>query len=301
MLLEIKEDSNLLKKPSKPICENIILGDASSWRYWLYEVESLDFHWHYHPEYEICLTLNSNGDRYIGDNIQPYGEKDLVLVGPSLPHAWRSDDSIKGSPQQVYVAQIPTIWIERLINRTPEMQPIKKLLDQSFRGIAFSPKVAIACETIFLKMRQANSYTKLVLLLEMLWLMYSDQELKLLSSDHFNANKKSDTSSDKIDKVIHVIQQNYTEPLIAEDMASLAHMSTNHFHRVFKNRTEQTFTELVNQLRIGKACSMLTKTLLPISQISDVCGFNNTSNFNRRFLRYKNCTPSHYRKAYIKN
>jgi len=77
------------------------------------------------------------------------------------------------------------------------------------------------------------------------------------------------------------------------------HMSTNHFHRFIKQRTEQTFTGLVNQLRISKACSLLINTTMPITTISDTCGFNNTSNFNRRFLQLKDMPPSQFRKRYL--
>jgi AraC-like DNA-binding protein len=55
----------------------------------------------------------------------------------------------------------------------------------------------------------------------------------------------------------------------------------------------------VNQLRISKACSLLINTGIPIMTISDQCGFNNVSNFNRRFLQYKKMTPSLFRKNYL--
>ena len=52
--------------------EKVLPTENSSWRYWLYELDEIPFNWHYHPEYEICLTLNSRGQRYIGDNIHSY-------------------------------------------------------------------------------------------------------------------------------------------------------------------------------------------------------------------------------------
>ena len=57
----------------------------------------------------------------------------------------------------------------------------------------------------------------------------------------------SDPSTDKFDKVIRYIHQYYTKQIKADNVDELVHMSTNHFHRFIKQRTEQTFTEIVNQ------------------------------------------------------
>ncbi|PKG81520.1 hypothetical protein CXF85_18860 [Colwellia sp. 75C3] len=51
------------------------------------------------------------------------------------------------------------------------------------------------------------------------------------------------------------------------------------------------------QSRIGKACKLLIHTNALISVISDQCGFNNISNFNRRFLMIKGNTPKQFRKS----
>ncbi len=80
-------------------------------------------------------------------------------------------------------------------------------------------------------------------------------------------------------------------------LAALAHISTNHFKRFFKQRTEQSLNEFINQLRIGKACKLLINTNTLISIISEQCGFNNISNFNRRFRLVKGSTPKEFRKS----
>ncbi len=277
--------------------EKVLPTENSSWRYWLYELEQIDFNWHYHPEYEITLTLNSFGQRYVGDSIEHYGELDLTLLGPHLPHTWCSAKSIDGQDQQVYVAQIPVPLMEQLTSM-PDFVSLRRLLSLSNRGIKFSRTVAEQTALIFKTMAKAQASQRFIGLLEILQLMHDDKQAQLLSSRGYDVAITSDASTDKLDKIIRYIHQHYTANLRADDLAKLVHMSTNHFHRFIKQRTEQTFTELVNQLRISKACSLLINTTMPVTTISDVCGFNNISNFNRRFLQFKQLTPSQFRKSY---
>ena len=279
--------------------EKILPSENSSWRYWLYKLDALPFDWHYHPEYEIALTLNSQGQRYVGDNIDSYNEFDMAFLGPHLPHTWCSSPEINGKAQQVFVAQIPAQWLDRLVAEMQDLEDFKSLLTLSRRGVKFSSTTVKKSARIFKGMQHANASARFIGLLEILQLMVDDPQKQALSSEGYNVALTSDTSTDKLDRIIRHIHQHYTSKITAEDVAKLVHMSTNHFHRFFKQRTEQTFTEVVNQLRISKACSLLVNSQMPIATISDICGFNNISNFNRRFLQFKQLKPSEFRKIHL--
>lgn len=278
----------------KPMYEKVLPTENSSWRYWLYALDEIPFSWHYHPEYEICLTLNSRGQRYIGEHIADYDHFDFVLLGPKLPHTWCSKTLIEPGQHLTYVAQLPTKWIENLAQQ-PELAALSELLEKSKYGVEFSQSTAQQACKLFDEMANATPLQRLIGLLEMLRLMLADTQTKVICNNDYAPNIFPDSSTEKIDKVIAYIHDHYTENLKAEQLAELIHMSTNHFHHFFKQRTEQTFTELINKLRIGKACSMLLNTDLSVAIIGERCGFNNLSNFNRRFLQIKDCTPREFR------
>ena len=81
----------------KPLLEKVMPPEGASWA-WLDRQldDAIPFQWHHHPEFELTLTLNSVGQRFIGDHIGDYDDGDLVLIGPNLPHTWAS----RGKPNR---------------------------------------------------------------------------------------------------------------------------------------------------------------------------------------------------------
>ncbi len=54
---------------------------------------------------------------------------------------------------------------------------------------------------------------------------------------------------------------------------------------LFKVVSKKTFTELLIEARINKACKLLSETDYYISEICYTIGFNNLSGFNRAFKK----------------
>ena len=78
-------------------------------------------------------------------------------------------------------------------------------------------------------------------------------------------------------------------------MAELVGMSDSAFSHFFKSKTNTTFIDYVNSLRIAKACQLLSDTNQTVSEICYSSGFNNMSNFIRMFKKKKQYTPNEYR------
>jgi hypothetical protein len=57
----------------KPYLEHIAAPQDASWVLFDRQLKRIPFEWHYNTEYELTLTLNSRGQRFVGDNISSYG------------------------------------------------------------------------------------------------------------------------------------------------------------------------------------------------------------------------------------
>jgi hypothetical protein len=89
----IRQSDNL---PMRPWFEHVTVPDGQSWTLYDRQLPAFPFNWHYHPEFELTLTPNSVGERFVGDHVARYGDGgDLVLVGPNLPHAWQSRATVQ--------------------------------------------------------------------------------------------------------------------------------------------------------------------------------------------------------------
>lgn len=72
--------------------------------------------------------------------------------------------------------------------------------------------------------------------------------------------------------------------------------SVPHFSKLVKDHTGQTFTKLIRNIRMEKACRALKTTNLSISSICEIIGYTNPEHFNRIFKETFHMTPGEYRK-----
>ena len=78
-----------------PLLETLLVPDDATWNYFYRRLDDcIPFNWHHHDEFELTFTVNSCGQRYVGDTIEPYGDGDLVFLGSNLPHTWMSQHKV---------------------------------------------------------------------------------------------------------------------------------------------------------------------------------------------------------------
>lgn len=97
--------------------------------------------------------------------------------------------------------------------------------------------------------------------------------------------------------IISYLYDNYMENLKIQDVAEKFNISIIELNRVLLFQVEKNFDDLLNFLRINKACEMLLTTDEAIADIAVQVGYNTIKTFNRNFLRLKNMTPGNFRKT----
>lgn len=272
-----------------------------SFKYKWIKIDSFKFNWHCHPEYELMLMHKSRGKRFIGDNISFYEEGDLVFIGSNLPHTWYTpDDSSRNNiKHEAILIQFPKNLAGINFADAPEFMAIHRLFSKAAQGIQFQGQIRNSVADKIIAMDSLKGIDRFIQLLTILDTLgkVKDEQMKSLSSITFVQNLQPIQQS-RIDRVCTYLNQYYKNDLRLETVAAIANMSPTAFCRFFKTSTGKSFIRYLNELRIGHACKLLIEGELTISEICFEVGFNNVSNFNRRFLELHVVSPKEYRKEF---
>jgi len=282
----------------KPVNVKLSKPPQASFKYKIIQLESLEFNWHCHPEYEIMFMFGSRGKRFIGDSISHYSEGDLFFIGPYLPHTWYSPTGMgaRRKKSQAILIQFTENFAGLNIHEVPEMITLEHLFSNAARGIQFKGGIRDRVAKLIRNMERQEGLERLISLISILdQLGRADKgEREILSSIEFSRRLQPHDQT-RIDRVCTFINENYNNQLRLKDAADIVNMSTTAFSRFFKKSTGKTFVNYVNALRIGWACKLLIESEMNIAEISYEVGFNNLSNFNRRFFERHKINPREYR------
>lgn len=98
---------------------------------------------------------------------------------------------------------------------------------------------------------------------------------------------------------INTLEQKMAQPLDLDLLCRQACMSRSKFFIEFKKQLGCSPSEYLQQKRLKVAAEKLRQGKV-VSQVCYDVGFNNLSHFSRRFSAFFNCSPSQYRRKYLR-
>lgn len=102
---------------------------------------------------------------------------------------------------------------------------------------------------------------------------------------------------ERVLRVLVHIQRHLDEELSLEQLASVAHFSPFHFHRVFRGLVGEPVKQHVRRLRLERAAQRLKHTNQPIVAIAFEAGYEAHESFTRAFHGAFGCSPTDFRAA----
>ena len=256
-----------------------------------------DYPLHFHNEYELNLITNFTGKRTVGDSVEEINGIDLVLLGPDLKHFWKSCKPISGA--SVITIQFQEHFLHSKIMSYSVSKDIKKLLELSKLGLSFSNPTKNIISNLLDSLDDNNTFKSLLIFLEILHTLSISKDFKVLSSPP-SANYNQKRESRRISLVLKFIKDNYQKDIKLAQIAEIVSMSESAFSHYFKKRTSQSFTQYLQEYRLGVVTKLLTETNMSINEICYLSGFNSLSNFNRVFKRKHKISPKEFKFNYHK-
>jgi AraC-like DNA-binding protein len=257
----------------------------------------LDDKFHYHNTYEICYILKCSGKRIIGDSIEYFTDGDLTLLAPNVPHISYSNtnpDTEDEKQVHAFVVYFNPDWLTETHLNSPELLKIRELFEHMKRGLKIGGETKKKIVKSIFKLKTSTGLEGIITLLDILVIISKSNDYEFLASEGY-FEVKSQREEKRIDEVYEYVNNNFKEKIMLDEIASIANLTPTAFCKYFKNRTNKTFSNFVNEIRVSYACKLLCKEKLNISQICFESGFNNLTSFNRNFKYFTKMMPSEYK------
>ncbi|SIS48733.1 transcriptional regulator, AraC family [Zobellia uliginosa] len=258
-----------------------------------------DPNWHFHPEYQLFMVLKGKGTRFVGDHVKQFQQGDITFTGPNLPHLWKSDpvESDQEAKAEGIVVYFDHDFISESLLNKEEYIELRQLLKKSLRGFDVIGQTAPIIQQKIMKLPDLEGFDSVLGLLHILNLLAKTEDLQVLaSSGYTNTLREGDT--ERMNRVYAHVMKHFTRKIGITEMAELTNMTPTSFSRYFKTHANKTFSEFVNEIRIGHACKLLIDKKMTASQACYQSGFRTLSNFNRQFKAATNHTPTAYKERY---
>lgn len=106
---------------------------------------------------------------------------------------------------------------------------------------------------------------------------------------------ESASSSFIVKNALSYIEENYTQKLTLSEVAEKTYVSQWHLSKLLNRHTGQSFSDILNHVRIEHAKGLLKDPSLRIGDISEQVGFLDLAHFSRVFKKQEGVSANEYR------
>jgi AraC-like DNA-binding protein len=253
---------------------------------------------HYHEEYELNFIENAKGvRRVVGSSMEEIDSFELVLVGPNIPHAWFTYKCTSESIYEITIQFHRDLFHEIFLKRN-QLNFIRNLFERSLKGISFSRKTIERVAPRLKALAEKEGFDSVIELMSILNDLSLSPDSRTLSDDVTYNTELIYNDSQRVEKVVDFINENFGRTIRLAEAADLVEMAETAFSRFFKAKTGITFVDYLNDIRLGHASRLLIDSTSPIAEIAQECGFTSLTNFNRIFKKRKGLVPKDFREKH---
>ena len=258
---------------------------------------------HQHPELQLTVILEGNGTLFLGDYVGEFTEDEIYVIGSNVPHVFKSDQSYYDNDSKLHCHSLSIFFDESSFGsnffQLPEMLEVKEFIATAARGIKVTCSKRQLIKQQIISLLSLKGIDRLLGFLKIIKdLTASDCEYIFLGMEQ-PTTMVNELDGKRLNQIIQFSSREYNRNISLEEIAEIANMTPTSFCRFFKQRTRKSYINFLNELRISKSLKLLMNKDISIVEICYQVGFNNLSNFNRRFKQVTGYSPSNYRKKHF--
>src|SRR5690606_2764253 len=253
-------------------------------------------------EFQLFLVLEGTGTRFIGNTVKSFDKGDLTVLGPNIPHLWRTDEGYSEHSTDKFSHGLVIYFDEsswRPLMDKDEFSQIKMLFEKARYGMEIHGECAKSASKLMLELLHLHGTESIIHFFKILDLLSICKDYHLLHDDVVD-NPLKEIESNRINTVYNYVARHFKNKVPLEEVAALLNMTPTSFSRYFTMKTSKSFSYFLTELRIRNACKLLsTEEAKNIDQICYESGFNTLSNFNKQFKAFIGMTPKEYRQKFL--
>ena len=249
---------------------------------------------HFHSYYEFYYLIDGACRFFVLDTMYTLSPGDVMICAPGEYH---QNSYFGPKMHDRYTVYFDTYRI------TEDLKPYLGFLpqvpgDQRQYHIPDSQQPAfVALQDLMLAQYQLDSPDGELSLQHLLpvYLLYLTQNAQPVARDQQLTNQ-TDLA---LQSAAQYIAAHYSEPITLEQVSKLSGFSPTYFSRKFKDFAGISFSNYLTHTRLREAAALLRGTALPISDISQNCGFSGPNYFGDVFRLAYGISPRDYRRHEI--
>lgn len=250
--------------------------------------------YHQHEEIQISHIVEGEGTLVVGETVNNYKKGSIIVIGSNLPHVFKSSPNTDSQSIMHSLFFTRNSFGKEFFN-IEELKPLQSFFKRADTGFIATSHIS-KLHQLFYQLESSSKFERFMLLMKTLRLL-SRSQFSILSN-FTNDRKFSDDEGKRISAVMEFTINNYRNSISLSQIAEVATMSKNAFCKYFKRRTNKTYFQFLNEMRIETVCKEMDENReLTIAEIAENCGFNNISNFNRQFKSVKKQNPTTFKKS----
>lgn len=157
-----------------------------------------------------------------------------------------------------------------------------------------SESISDLIQAIMIELCEEKAYCQKTVLL-MLGLLFTYLQRDCNDKIRFSAHASTDIGY--VPQILSYMHYNYADASV-ESISEHFHLSRPYLSRLFKEHTNKTIIQVLQQIKMERACELLRQTQLPVQIIAERVGYSDVTFFIRVFRKTTGSTPLQYRKAH---
>ncbi|WP_108651857.1 AraC family transcriptional regulator [Dongshaea marina] len=249
--------------------------------------------------YQSGLVIIAQGHKvgYLGDQVFHYDREHYLVLGMPIPFECETHAS-KDEPLLGLYIDFPLASVQRVVRQLQDYAGDMPFFDQTLlpgvAAVALDPQLRGSVLRLLDCLGNSRDCQLLGESLrdEVIYRVATGQKGAVLA-----ALAEQQGPYSRLVGVINHIHSHYQDPLLVDELASKAHMSSSSFHRAFKQVTFESPLQYIKKIRLNKAKEMIEYESVRANMAALRVGYKSPAQFSRDFKGLFGIPPSQLKRG----